>query len=35
MEKRLTGKKGGGLRGKEKTPTRNGGIEEADKVQKG
>jgi len=33
MERRLTEKRiGGGLRGKEKTSTRNGGVEEADKL---
>ena len=35
MERRLTGKRiGGGLRGKEKTATRNGGVEDTESFKK-
>jgi len=32
MERRLTGGRGGGERRKDKTPTRNGGVEDAEKL---
>ncbi len=32
MERRLTEERGGGVRRKEKTPTRNGGVEDAEKL---